>query len=174
MEQKHSCGTMVLFEPSLDVEVESCEVDLKGRQIIERPKIDDSSFVFVNVYLPNELKSQVQFFEALKSRIRKYPDENVIIGGDLNCCLTPTDKRGGRPTEQEKHLIDSNLDLCNSIKLHWLMFGGNFILMKDASPVIGHLASPVIGNSVKAPLLAGVKALAPSGKSLQHYSSMVL
>lgn len=32
-----------------------------------------------------------------------------MIGGDMNCCLTPKDERGGRPTEQKKQLIDSVL-----------------------------------------------------------------
>ena len=57
------------------------------------------------------------FFETLKLRLRKYADENIMIGGDLNCCSTPEDKQGGRPTEQKQHLIDSILNLCNSFNL---------------------------------------------------------
>ena len=37
-------------------------------------------------------------FEALKISVRKYVDGNVIIGSDLNCCLAPEDKKGGRPS----------------------------------------------------------------------------
>ena len=50
-----------------------------------------------------------EIFETLRLRIRKFADENIIIGGDMNCCLTPKDERGGWPTEQKKLLIDSIL-----------------------------------------------------------------
>ena len=47
------------------------------------------------------------FFKCLKVRLRKYADENLIIGGDMNCCLSPEDNRRGRPTEQKKQVIES-------------------------------------------------------------------
>ena len=41
--------------------------------------------------------------ETLKLRLRKYADENIIVGGDLNyCCVTPEDKQWGRPKEQKQ------------------------------------------------------------------------
>ena len=116
---KHSSGALILFNPSLDVEVENYELetDQKGRLIILRAKIDEFRFIFINVYDPNDQKMQLEFIETLKLRLRKYADENIIIGGDLNCCLTPEDKHGGRPTEQKQQLIDSILNLCNSFNL---------------------------------------------------------
>ena len=114
---KHSCGTPLLFHPSLDVHVEHVEVGKRGREIVLCAKIDDYRFTFINVYAPNDMKTQVEFFESLKLCKRKFADENIIIGGDLNCCLTPKDKKGGRPTEQKKQLIDSILSLTNSFNL---------------------------------------------------------
>ena len=134
---KHSCGTLVLFHPSLDVDVEHVE---RGREIIPCAKIDDCRFTFINVYAPNGIKTQMEFFESLKLRIRKFADENIIIGGDLNCCLTPKDKRGGRPTEQKKQLIDSILSLSNSFNLVdvWRKFHPNesvFTWHHQSSPI---------------------------------------
>ena len=114
---KHSCGNLILFNPALDVKVESCETDQKGRQIVLHAKIDDTSFIFANIYAPNEPKWQLKFFKCLKVRLRKYADENLIMGGDMNCCLSPEDKRGGRPTKQKKQVIESIHDLCNSFNL---------------------------------------------------------
>ena len=114
---KHSCGTLVLSHPSLDVDVEHVEVGKRDRQIILCAKIDDYRLTFINVYVPNDIKTQVEFFESLKLRIRKFADENIIIDGDLNCCLTPKDKRGRRPSEQKKQFIDSILSLPNSFNL---------------------------------------------------------
>ena len=75
----------------------------------------DYRFTVINVYVPNDVKTQVRFLESLK--LRKSADENIYIGGDLNCCLTPKDKKGWRPTEQKKQLIDSILSLTNSFNL---------------------------------------------------------
>ena len=100
--------------------MENYETDQKGRLIILRAKIDEFRFIFINVYAPNDPKMQLEFFETLKLRLRKHADENIIIGGDLNCCLTPVtpeDKQGGRPTEQKLQLIDSILNLYNSFNL---------------------------------------------------------
>lgn len=42
---KHSSGTLILFNPSLDVEVENYKTDQKGRLIILRAKINEFRFV---------------------------------------------------------------------------------------------------------------------------------
>ena len=81
---KHSSGTLILLNPSLDVEMENYETDQKGGLIILRAKIDEFRFIFINFYAPNDQKMQLEFFETLKLRLRKYADENIIIGGDLN------------------------------------------------------------------------------------------
>ena len=97
---KHSSDTFILFNPSLDVEVENHETVQKDRLIILRAKIEEFRYIFINVYAPNDLKMHLEFFETLKLGLRKDAYKNIIIGGDLNCCLKPEDKNGGRPTEQ--------------------------------------------------------------------------
>ena len=68
-ETKHSSGTLILFNLSLDVEVENYETDQKGGLIIFRAKIDEFRFIFINVYAPNDQKMQLEFFETLKLRL---------------------------------------------------------------------------------------------------------
>ena len=55
--------TLVLFNPSLDVEVESHKTDQKGRLIILRAKIDEFRFIFTNFYAPNDPKMQLEFLK---------------------------------------------------------------------------------------------------------------
>ena len=107
--------------------MEHVEVGKRGRDIVQCYKIDDYRFTVINVYVPKDVKTQVGFFESLKLRKRKSADENIYIGGDLNCCLTPKDKKGWRPTEQKKQLIDSILSLTNSFNLvdMWRKFHPN-------------------------------------------------
>jgi len=56
----------------------------------------------VNVYAPNEIAQQVQFFEKINNKLSCYADENILIGGDFNCPLTAFDKIGNRPVENKK------------------------------------------------------------------------
>ena len=86
----------------------------------------------------------MECFESSKLRIRKFADKNIIIGGDLNCCLTPKDKKGWRPTEQKKQLLDSILSLTNSFNLvdMWRKFHPNealFTWHHQSSAIQGRL-----------------------------------
>ena len=85
-------------------------------------------------------------FEALKVSVRKYADENVIIGGDLNCCLAPEDKKGGRPIEHKKQLIDSIISLYKSFNLVDLW--RNSILMNHSSLGIISLYQFSVGSII--------------------------
>jgi len=54
-------------------------------------------YVFVNIYAPNDLAQQVNFFNNVKCKLSRYVNENIIVGDDFNCALTPSDKSGGCP-----------------------------------------------------------------------------
>ena len=97
-----SKGVMILLNPKSDIEVESFEEDKRGRLIILETKVNGSHLILVNVYAPNVLSQQVQFFENVKNKLSKYEDEPIIIAGDFNCALTASDKVGGRPIENNK------------------------------------------------------------------------
>ena len=99
---KHSKGTAIMFSPSLDVEIIECTTSEKGRIIILEVQIDTAKFVFVNIYALNDLAQQVKFFDGLESKLVKYANESIIVGGDFNCALTPSDKKGGCPFEKRE------------------------------------------------------------------------
>ena len=77
--------------------------------------------ILVNVYTPNDLLQQVQFFENVTNKLSKYADERIIIGGDFNCALTASDKVGGRPIENKIYVIDkiANLSSLYSLQDVW-------------------------------------------------------
>ena len=79
---------MILFNPKYDIEVERFEKDNCGRLVILDTKINGSNFILVNVYAPNKIAQQVQFFEKINNKLSSYADENILIGGDFNCPLT--------------------------------------------------------------------------------------
>ena len=62
---KHIKGTVIMFNLSLDVEIVECIISEKGRIVILEAQIDDTKFIFVNIYAPNDLAQQVKFFDGL-------------------------------------------------------------------------------------------------------------
>ena len=69
--------------------------------------MNDTNLVLMNIYSPNDISQQVQFFDKVTNKLSNYADENIIVGGDLNCALTELDKIGGKPVENKKRLRDT-------------------------------------------------------------------
>ena len=118
---KHSKGVMILVNPRLDVKIEKCESDANCRFLILDTKFNDSHLVLVNIYAPNDTIQQIQFLQIIQERLANYADENIIIGGDFNCSLTPLDKVGGRPMDRRKSVADkiSSLSTLYSLQDVW-------------------------------------------------------
>ena len=114
---KHSKGTVIMFNPSLEVEIIEYTVSQKGRLIILEAQIDNTTYVFVNLYAPNDLAQQVNFFNNITCKLSRYVNENIIVGGDFNCALTPCDKSGGCPIGKKSSVIQAISNLCGTLDL---------------------------------------------------------
>ena len=109
---------MILLNPKYDIEVEKLERDNHGRLIIPDTKMNDTNLVLINLYAPNDLSQQVQFFDRITDKLTNYADESIIIGGDFNCSLNHLDKAGGKPVENKKCVIDKISNLINLFSMH--------------------------------------------------------
>ena len=73
--------------------------DPLGRFVISKVQVNDKVYVLVNIYAPNKDKDSILFFKklhTLRQTENLDSEENIIVGGNLNCPLNPTlDKRGG-------------------------------------------------------------------------------
>ena len=101
----NSKGVMILINPKLDCKVEKCISDNNGRFIILDVALEDSHIILVNIYAPNDLNQQVQFFKLMQHHLQDFSEEMVIIGGDFNCSLSDKDKKGGNPITKKASLI---------------------------------------------------------------------
>ena len=54
--------------------------DTNGKSIILEIKL-----VLANVYAPNDISQQIKFYQDLNQTPLRFPDSNLIIGGDFNC-----------------------------------------------------------------------------------------
>ena len=113
----HSKGVAILFNPKLDVHAENTESDKNGRYLMLEAKIYDTTFLFCNIYSPNDNNSQNSFFSSLNGTLLQYADMQIVTGGDFNCALTPLDKTGRTSVERKKTVISEITNLCTTYKL---------------------------------------------------------
>lgn len=117
----HSCGVMILIKDDLEFNLKSSVLDAEGRYILMDATVQGSDFLFVNIYAPNKVQDQCEFFSALDTLIEKFLDsaeKKIILGGDFNVTLDPDwDCSGGNPTKKDsvKHVQDIclNFDLVD-------------------------------------------------------------
>jgi len=114
---RHSRGVMILFNPKLDFQVDNTIADKNGRYLMLEIIIHDSTFLLCNVYAPNDNSSQNTFFSNLNNTLKQHTNLQIILGGDLNCALTPLDKTGGTSIEKKKSVIREINSLCSNHKL---------------------------------------------------------
>ena len=104
----HSKGVMILINPSLDCKIEKVITDKNGRFIIQKLSLDEQAIVLVNIYAPNDANQQVAFFSKLNHLLQEFSQDNIIIGGDFNCALSPKDKLGGTPVTRKSFCCKRN------------------------------------------------------------------
>ena len=113
-----SAGVAVLLRKNVHVTVLSSTEVVKGRLLIVRAEIEGSVVCFVNIYAPNQGTDRVVFFTLLKNEVRKYHQDQFIIGGDFNCTLDFTvDRTSEEPhpqSSQSLHSIITHLDLLDT------------------------------------------------------------
>ena len=112
----HSCGVVILVKDDLDFKLNSLSSDAKGRYIIMEAEVQGSSFLFVNIYAPNNVQDQCCFYDNLNKNIEENiidKENRIIIGGDFNITLNPEwDCSGGNQSKKAsvKHVEDLCLD----------------------------------------------------------------
>ena len=113
----HCKDVVILFNPKLDVHIENIETDKNRRYLMLEAKICETTFLFCNIYSPNDNDSQNSFFSSLNGTIQQYADMQIVIGGDFNCALTPLDKTGETSVESKKTVMSEITNLCTTYNL---------------------------------------------------------
>lgn len=80
-----SCGVMTLFRRGLLYEILQSYFDDEGRVLILEIKIEEITYLIVNIYAPNN--DQPEFFVEVAKRIESFENRNIIWGGDFNLVL---------------------------------------------------------------------------------------
>ena len=101
----HSCGVLVFVRDSLEFEMKSIITNDNGRYILLNAKVQGSDYILGNIYAPNKIKEQCNFFVELQQKLDDFitiQDQRIIIGGDFNVIMDQNlDCAGGSPKEKE-------------------------------------------------------------------------
>ena len=91
---------MILFKNSFEFNIEKVKIDMHGRFIFIKIRIEDESFLLLNVYGPTKLSEKQLFFEQIAKTLVELDisvNDKIIMAGDWNVILESSiDKRGGR------------------------------------------------------------------------------
>ena len=114
----HSRGVMILFKPKINVSITNVIRDKNGRYIVSETATDDVKRILVKIYAPNDQTQQIKFLRDMSNSVlNNYANETLVIGGDFNCPLNDWDKRGGRPVEHKKNVIQEMNNLMATYDL---------------------------------------------------------
>ena len=110
----------ILFNPKLDFKINSTHKDRNGHVIIISIVSEDNTFV-IAVYSPNDQNAQVRFYKNVFSLLEPFANDQIILGGELNCCLSSSDKIGGSPVSAKNSVINEveNLATCFNLIDLW-------------------------------------------------------
>ena len=117
----HSCGVMILIKDDVEFEYKSSVLDTNGRYILIDATVEGSDFLLVNIYAPNKVQEQCEFFSGLETMVEEFntsAEQKIVVGGDFNVAIDPDlDCSGGNPTKKDsvKHIQDIclNFDLVD-------------------------------------------------------------
>ena len=105
---------MILFKPSLNVDILEIIVDNNGRFLVANIIDNQDNLCLVNIYAPNDQNQQANFFDKIIDPIPRSSTNNILLGGDYNCPLTEVDKVAGSDILLKKRIIQAIHELCNS------------------------------------------------------------
>lgn len=106
-------GSCILVANNLNFQLQKQVTDNYGRLVLLKASVDDTSYIFVNIYGPNNSGEAVDFFNKLKLILSSEDvscENNVVIGGDFNCVLNPMLDRN--PSQSN----DPKIPVANSIR----------------------------------------------------------
>ena len=100
-----SLNPKFLVRDSLEFEKKSVITDDNGRYILLNAIVQGSDYILGNIYAPNKIKEQCNFFDELQQKLDDFitiQDQRIIIGGDFNVIMDQNlDCAGGSPKEKE-------------------------------------------------------------------------
>ncbi len=105
-----SCGVAILYNSTFFDEIIGTDSDKEGRYCALHTRKDGETYLFVNIYAPNDHRASIDFFNNIQSKIETFvtvdPLINLVIAGDFNFVFNPQiDSIGRSQSKKEAELV---------------------------------------------------------------------
>ena len=109
----HSRGVLILVRDHLDFKLQSFKADVEGRFILLEAIIQETPFLFINIYAPNKCAEQREFFKTIAEEIKScaLADYSIVAGGDFNV-IFDQDIDGSGGVKKKKDSVKYLEDIC--------------------------------------------------------------
>ena len=101
-----SCGVMIMFKGSLDVDIKKVHRDKNGRLLLITCEIEGINFLLLNVYAPTKKEENANFISEVTDALTVFqtdPIDHILVEGDWNFTEDiDLDRLGGNPCEWPK------------------------------------------------------------------------
>ena len=117
----HSCfssrsrGTSILLHNKLQYNLIKVEKSECGNLVILNCKLNNESFLFVNIYGPNE--DNPTFYKTLAEKLDQFDCQHVVVAGDLNFVISPEKDSLNYVTENNVRAKRAFLDMTDKYNL---------------------------------------------------------
>ena len=105
---------MILKKDDLEFDLKSSVLETEGRYTLINATVQGSDYLFANIYAPNKVQEQCEFFSCLDKLVEKFhvsAEQKIALGGDYNAVLDPEwDASGGNLTKKDS--VKYIQDIC--------------------------------------------------------------
>jgi len=107
----HSRGVSVLFSKKYNVNIIDKHTSSDGRLLLINIELNNKTMTVINVYANNTETKRKGLFKKLEKWVNKYAKykENIIVAGDMNCCLRRQDR------SNDTHLTDKSRNILENV-----------------------------------------------------------
>jgi len=89
----HSRGTCIMFNKKLNVNIINHHSSQDGRLVLANVEIDSFQCTLLSVYAPNSESKRRELFSKIRKWLNRYAMfENIVVAGDINCCIRDIDR----------------------------------------------------------------------------------
>ena len=109
-------GVAILISNKISFKIKAVKRDNKGHYIMIKGSIQDEDITIINIYAPNigAPKYVRQMLTSMKEEI----NNNIIIVGDFNTKLTPTDRSTKHKINKETQTLNDTMDQLDLIGIY--------------------------------------------------------
>ena len=110
-DSSQSRGVAVLFNTNMSYKVIDYFTADNGRSILINVEIHDKMLTLVCLYAPNIEQHRKIYFEGVTKWVKEYSrtDINIIIAGDMNCCLGKNDRTNTNHMKDKSRISMKNM-----------------------------------------------------------------